>query len=99
MEPLTPTSASPAAYTPVTPTAGHAGLPLPQNGHGDPHASEKATPSNPADSPARKKQRRNKPTLSCEECVERKTKARAIPIVLCAVCNLIMLCQFWTGCY
>ncbi|KAF2435527.1 hypothetical protein EJ08DRAFT_645819 [Tothia fuscella] len=27
-----------------------------------------------ASSPARKKQKRNKPTLSCEECVERKTK-------------------------
>jgi hypothetical protein len=26
--------------------------------------------------PARKKQKRNKPTLSCEECVERKTKVR-----------------------
>jgi hypothetical protein len=24
--------------------------------------------------PAKKKQKRNKPTLSCEECVERKTK-------------------------
>jgi hypothetical protein len=24
--------------------------------------------------PTRKKQKRNKPTLSCEECVERKTK-------------------------
>lgn len=26
------------------------------------------------DQPPRKKQKRNKPTLSCEECVERKTK-------------------------
>lgn len=26
--------------------------------------------------PAKKKQKRNKPTLSCEECVERKTKVR-----------------------
>lgn len=26
------------------------------------------------DSTPRKKQKRNKPTLSCEECVERKTK-------------------------
>jgi len=26
--------------------------------------------------PPRKKQKRNKPTLSCEECVERKTKVR-----------------------
>jgi hypothetical protein len=30
---------------------------------------------NPA-TPPRKKQKRNKPTLSCEECVERKTKVR-----------------------
>lgn len=27
-----------------------------------------------AEEPPRKKQKRNKPTLSCEECVERKTK-------------------------
>src|SRR5207253_9683998 len=33
--------------------------------------------------PARKKQKRNKPTLSCEECVERKTKVS--PRLLCAV--------------
>jgi hypothetical protein len=28
------------------------------------------------DQRSRKKQKRNKPTLSCEECVERKTKVR-----------------------
>jgi hypothetical protein len=28
--------------------------------------------------PNRKKQKRNKPTLSCEECVERKTKVSII---------------------
>ena len=34
--------------------------------------------------PPRKKQKRNKPTLSCEECVERKTKvSRAINTVMC----------------
>jgi len=32
---------------------------------------------NPA-TPPRKKQKRNKPTLSCEECVERKTKVRRL---------------------
>ncbi len=32
--------------------------------------------------PPRKKQKRNKPTLSCEECVERKTKVSSI---LCLV--------------
>jgi hypothetical protein len=30
-----------------------------------------------ADAPPKKKQKRNKPTLSCEECVERKTKVSA----------------------
>jgi hypothetical protein len=30
----------------------------------------------PTAEPQRKKQKRNKPTLSCFECVERKTKAR-----------------------
>ena len=28
--------------------------------------------------PPKKKQKRNKPTLSCEECVERKTKVRPV---------------------
>jgi hypothetical protein len=28
--------------------------------------------------PPKKKQKRNKPTLSCEECVERKTKVSAL---------------------
>jgi hypothetical protein len=32
----------------------------------------------PADSEPPKKQKRNKPTLSCEECVERKTKVSDI---------------------
>ncbi|KAK2027983.1 fungal-specific transcription factor [Colletotrichum zoysiae] len=36
-------------------------------------ASTSPDPANP-DAPSRKKQRRNKPTLSCSECVERKTK-------------------------
>jgi hypothetical protein len=35
------------------------------------------------DQPAKKKQKRNKPTLSCEECVERKTK----------VCTSSAVCQ------
>ncbi|KAK8052153.1 fungal-specific transcription factor domain-containing protein [Apiospora rasikravindrae] len=33
-----------------------------------------------ASEPSRKKQKRNKPTLSCHECVERKTKTRSICI-------------------
>jgi len=39
-----------------------------------PDASTSATGG---DAPPRKKQKRNKPTLSCEECVERKTKVSA----------------------
>jgi hypothetical protein len=35
----------------------------------------------PGSEPAKKKQKRNKPTLSCEECVERKTKVSNISIV------------------
>lgn len=31
------------------------------------------------DAPLKKKQKRNKPTLSCEECVERKTKVSRWP--------------------
>ncbi|OAL43059.1 hypothetical protein IQ07DRAFT_616681 [Pyrenochaeta sp. DS3sAY3a] len=37
-----------------------------------PHSS--ATPPQGVHQPPKKKQKRNKPTLSCEECVERKTK-------------------------
>jgi hypothetical protein len=33
------------------------------------------------DPPPKKKQKRNKPTLSCEECVERKTKVRGRPCI------------------
>jgi hypothetical protein len=35
--------------------------------------------------PARKKQKRNKPTLSCEECVERKTKVSHYASLLCYI--------------
>lgn len=31
--------------------------------------------------PPKKKQKRNKPTLSCEECVERKTKVSVILLI------------------
>jgi hypothetical protein len=37
-----------------------------------------ATGTTHGDAPPRKKQKRNKPTLSCEECVERKTKVSAL---------------------
>lgn len=35
-----------------------------------------------ADAPPKKKQKRNKPTLSCEECVERKTKVREASVIV-----------------
>jgi hypothetical protein len=35
-----------------------------------------STSTTQGDAPPKKKQKRNKPTLSCEECVERKTKVR-----------------------
>ena len=38
------------------------------------HEDEEAGPDTEDGQPQRKKQKRNKPTLSCEECVERKTK-------------------------
>jgi hypothetical protein len=34
--------------------------------------------------PPRKKQKRNKPTLSCEECVERKTKVGLVQLIMCS---------------
>lgn len=37
-------------------------------------SNEELKPEDAADEPQRKKQKRNKPTLSCFECVERKTK-------------------------
>jgi hypothetical protein len=67
MEPLTPTSAS---------TYGHPDYASPRlNGLHNTGLAQ-AYPSSPVLSePPKKKQKRNKPTLSCEECVERKTKA------------------------
>jgi hypothetical protein len=65
MEPLTPTSAStigPGYDSPRLNSLHNTGL-------------AQAYPSSPVLSePPKKKQKRNKPTLSCEECVERKTK-------------------------
>lgn len=36
------------------------------------------SPQTHASGPPKKKQKRNKPTLSCHECVERKTKVRVV---------------------
>jgi hypothetical protein len=45
-----------------------------------------------AAAPPRKKQKRNKPTLSCEECVERKTKVRLNAFTY--ICNTTVLGLF-----
>lgn len=41
-------------------------------------SNEELKAEDAADEPQRKKQKRNKPTLSCFECVERKTKVRLL---------------------
>lgn len=43
-----------------------------------------------ADEPATKKQKRNKPTLSCHECVERKTKVRCVPLPQVPLFRLVL---------
>jgi hypothetical protein len=68
MEPLTPLSAS---------TTGHPDYASPRlNGLQHNAGLSQAYPSPGLSEPPKKKQKRNKPTLSCEECVERKTKVR-----------------------
>lgn len=49
--------------------------------------SDERSPIN-GEEPPKKKQKRNKPTLSCHECVERKTKVRLLEI--CLSCSSIM---------
>ncbi len=67
---LTPTSASPIDQAPVTPGVTY-GSPL---SIGFQYVGNTYPSSNVSSEPPKKKQKRNKPTLSCEECVERKTK-------------------------
>lgn len=43
-------------------------------------SNEESKPEDAAGEPQRKKQKRNKPTLSCFECVERKTKVGLLPL-------------------
>ncbi|RYO91259.1 hypothetical protein DL762_002245 [Monosporascus cannonballus] len=47
---------------------------VPKTEPGDESSSGRSSINKDTASPVRKKQRRNKPTLSCQECVERKTK-------------------------
>lgn len=44
--------------------------------HGRDHDDSQEEANGSGDMPRKKKQKRNKPTLSCHECVERKTKVR-----------------------
>ncbi|KAI1072794.1 hypothetical protein LB507_003455 [Fusarium sp. FIESC RH6] len=75
---LTPASAStsPASVSHRLPSAPASNTP--RHPHGDylPDAEDPDASTTPVDGeePAKKKQKRNKPTLSCHECVERKTK-------------------------
>jgi hypothetical protein len=63
-------------------TESHGGSSVVSAGPGTRSASDRdgSTASPSADGqPQKKKQKRNKPTLSCFECVERKTKACLVP--------------------
>ena len=76
MEPLTPTFAS---------TNGHPDYASPTLNSLNNTRLAQAYPSSPVLSePPKKKQKRNKPTLSCIECVERKTKVSQ-PILHCVI--------------
>ena len=44
--------------------------------HDEHDRSDRSHSDDTTGEPSRKKQKRNKPTLSCQECVERKTKVR-----------------------
>lgn len=78
---LTPNSASTAGSFPSPPASGHHGFSGGHPGYPDPEGrhhghgySHDDTASTGGDEPSKKRQKRNKPTLSCQECVERKTK-------------------------
>ncbi|KAL6861126.1 fungal-specific transcription factor domain-containing protein [Trichoderma novae-zelandiae] len=83
---LTPTSVSNASIASPGPGSVSGSLRLPVIGGGPgglggldyrgmvSHDAEATLPEPRAGGPPRKKQKRNKPTLSCHECVERKTK-------------------------
>lgn len=55
--------------------------------HSQPEDDEDS-PIHDGDEPSKKKQKRNKPTLSCHECVERKTKVRKVGSWLFSVCGI-----------
>lgn len=68
--PLTPKLESPIVGPSESPSSGDEGS---QNGSTTAGA-KRAAPDTPDGHSSKPKQKRNKPTLSCVECVERKTK-------------------------
>jgi hypothetical protein len=62
-----------------------------RRGEEDAKASLKGEEEEVSQSPNRKKQKRNKPTLSCLECVERKTKVQTLSLAV-AFEALLMVC-------
>ena len=76
---LTPNSATSPATT--IPSPASASYPRSQDGarydYGGDSGQEGTLPA-VGDEPPKKKQKRNKPTLSCHECVERKTKVKTV---------------------
>lgn len=77
---LTPSSAS-------TATAASPSVPRSWRAERDDCSDLDADTPAHGEAPPRKKQRRNKPTLSCHECVERKTKVRGCQTVRCGADN------------
>ena len=51
--------------------------------------------ASPTTEPAKKRQKRNKPTLSCFECVERKTKASNLLIPRISSATVMASCFLW----
>ncbi|KAI0132184.1 hypothetical protein BJ170DRAFT_592157 [Xylariales sp. AK1849] len=67
---------SPTILTPASATSVYSS-PAPYGVKAEPDDEDDSSSTSSATAhaePARKKQKRNKPTLSCHECVERKTK-------------------------
>jgi hypothetical protein len=77
---LTPASAStsPASVSHRLPSASASNTSRHPTGDYHPDTEDHDASTTPVDGeePPKKKQKRNKPTLSCHECVERKTKVR-----------------------
>jgi hypothetical protein len=70
--------ALPALYTAISPT------PTETSAFGSPIKNEDGS----LQEPPKKKQKRNKPTLSCFECVERKTKVSRSFFIISELCAI-----------